>query len=414
MFMEKEKLKKDLWQYAEKALFALYGEKPDARILNRFYNEKKIFEETDAIIVWDITADIRLEAKKLGYLTNLTGTDSSCFVAYLMGASDLNPLALHYHCPQCGNIEFLDMKHALPWDVADKLCQCDHTMRADGFGIPYEMHIGSTKAHLTVAPPVMEIAECIIKERVRGIYSCITRIRRNSSASATYIWGEKTDGNYPGITLVSSSEYDRAQTLTDATGVDFYEILAGISDRYLSDPRIVQEISKGNNEGIGGFDFNSHSRAKQLTQDLAMAAPKNSFDLLQFLGAVHGTRNWLYNANVLVRNGVCKVGDLPSHRDDVFLTLRDEAGVDADFALNVANKMRKGRLDEKLTDEECMLLAQHTLPSWFIPYIEKVHYMSVKATTIGILRIALAFMWYKIHYPANFDKYMRTFVIGRK
>jgi len=43
MIREKEKLKKELWQQAEGALFALYGETPDARILNRFYSEKNDF-----------------------------------------------------------------------------------------------------------------------------------------------------------------------------------------------------------------------------------------------------------------------------------------------------------------------------------------------------------------------------------
>lgn len=404
MVSEKEKLKNQLWQYAEKALFTLYGETPDARILNRFYNEKKIFGETDAIIVWDITADIRLEAKNRGYLTNLTGTDSSCFVAYLMGASDLNPLEIHHCCPKCGKVEFVNQKRTLPWDIADKLCQCGHTMRADGFDIPYQMHIGRKKAHLTVTPPVMEIAENIIKERVRGIYSCIARIRRKNSAAATYVFGEKQDGNYPGIAMVASAEYDRAQKLTDATGVDFHEIMAGISDRYLSNPQIVSEIANGKNEGVLGFDFTSHARAKQLTEDLTMTAPQNSYDLLQFLGAVHGTRNWLYNANVLVKNGVCKVGDIPSHRDDVFMMLREETGVDPDLALNIANKICQERLAKEMTEHECSLLEHLDLPAWFVPYISKVHYMSSKAATIGILRIALAFMWYKIRYPEYFDR----------
>lgn len=108
MISERENLKKELWQRAEKTLFTLYGETPDARILKRFYDEKMFFGNTDTIIVWDITADIRLKAKHRGHLTNLTGTDSSCFVAYLMGASDINPLELHYHCPHCGKIEFIE------------------------------------------------------------------------------------------------------------------------------------------------------------------------------------------------------------------------------------------------------------------------------------------------------------------
>lgn len=403
MISEREKLKKELWQRAEKTLFTLYGETPDARILKRFYDEKMFFGNTDTIIVWDITADIRLEAKHCGHLTNMTGTDSSCFVAYLLGASDINPLELHYHCPNCGKIEFLENKRALPWDIADKPCECGHTMRADGFDIPYEMHIGRTKTHLTAAPPVMEIAENIIKERVRGIYSCISRIRRKSSSYVTFIFGEKHNGNYPGIAMVSSAEYDKAKKLTDSTGVDFEEIMMGISGRYLSDQQLVSNVANGKTGGILGFDFNGHPRAKQLKEDLMKASPQSSYDLLKFLGAVHGTRNWLYNANVLVKNGVCKIGDIPSHRDDVFMMLRDEAGIDTGIALDITNKISKGLRSGELTNNERDLLEHLELPEWFIPYIDKVHYMSSKATTIGVLRIALAFIWYKINYPDKFE-----------
>jgi hypothetical protein len=361
------------------------------------------FGNTDTIIVWDITADIRLEAKHRGHLTNLTGTDSSCFVAYLLGVSDINPLELHYHCPNCGKIEFIENKRVLPWDIADKPCECGHTMRVDGFDIPYEMHIGRMKTHLTVAPQIVEIAENIIKERVRGIYSCISRIRRKSSSSVTFIFGEKHNGNYPGIAMVSSAEYDKAKKLTDSTGVDFEEIMMGISGRYLSNPQLVSDIANGKTDGVLVFDFNGHPRADRLKEDLMNASLQNSYDLLKFLGAVHGTRNWLYNANVLVKNGVCKIGDIPSHRDDVFMMLRDEAGIDTGIALDITNKISKGLRSGELTNNERDLLEHLELPEWFIPYIDKVHYMSSKATTIGVLRIALAFMWYKINYPDKFE-----------
>lgn len=399
----KEQRKKDIWNKATARLYELYGDNPDARILNRFYSEKMIFGETDTIIVWDITADIRLEAKHCGHLTNMTGTDASCFVAYLMGASDINPLELHCFCPECGKIEFLENKCALPWDIADKPCVCGHTMRADGFDIPYEMHIGRTKTHLTVAPQVMEIAENIIAERVRGIYSCFSRIRRTASASATYVFGEKHNGNYPGIALVSSAEYDKAKKLTDSTGVDFEELMLGISNRYLSEPQLVSEIANGKTDGVLEFDFNGHSRAVRLKEDLMNASPQSSYDLLKFLGAVHGTRNWLYNADILVKNGVCKIGEIPSCRDDVFMMLRDEAKINTGIAFNITNKISKGLRSDKLTNSERDLLERLDLPEWYIPYIEKVHYMCSKASTIGALRIALAFIWYKINYPDQFE-----------
>ena len=399
----KEKLKKELWQSAEDTLFSLYGEKPDARILNRFHNEKTIFGETDAIIVWDIMADIRLEAKLGGPLNNLTGTDSSCFAAFLIGASDINPLELHYRCPKCGKIEFIENKHALPWDIIDKPCECGHTMRADGFDIPYEMHIGRTKAHLTVAPAVVEIAENIIKERVRGLYSCILKIRRNASRHTTFVFGEKHNGKYPGIDLVVPAEYGRVIKLSKDTGVDFDEIMAETSERYLSNPRLLSEIANGNTDGVLGFDFSGHSRANKLKEDLIMAAPQSSYELLKFLGALHGTRNWLYNADALVKKGECQLRELPSFKDDVFMLLRDNAKVDADIALAIANKISRGLRSNELTDNERNLIDHLDLPTWFMPYVQKVRYMSSKAAVVGTLRIALVFMWFKINYPERFE-----------
>jgi DNA polymerase-3 subunit alpha (Gram-positive type) len=179
--------------------------------------------------------------------------------------------------------------------------------------------------------------------------------------------------------------------------------MMGISGRYLSNPQLVSDVANGKTGGVLGFDFNGHPRAKQLKEDLMKASPQSSYDLLKFLGAVHGTRNWLYNANVLVKNGVCKIGEIPSHRDDVFMMLRDEAGMDTGIALDITNKISKGLRSGELTNNERDLLEHLELPEWFIPYIDNVHYMSSKATTIGVLRIALAFMWYKINYPDKFE-----------
>jgi DNA polymerase III alpha subunit (gram-positive type) len=69
----------------------------------------------------------------------------------------------------------------------------------------------------------------------------------------------------------------------------------------------------------------------------------------------------------------------------------------------MTNKISRGSRSDKLTNNECDLLDHLDLPEWFIPYIKKVHYMSSKASTIGVLRIALAFMWYKINYSDKFE-----------
>ena len=120
------------------------------------------------------------------------------------------------------------------------------------------------------------------------------------------------NGNYPGIDVAVSCEYDKAKKLTDTTGADFEKIMAGISNRYLSAERLVAEISKGETDGVLGFNFKDNPRTARLKEDLMNASPQNGYDLLKFLGAVHGTRNWLCNADILVKNGVCKIGEIPS------------------------------------------------------------------------------------------------------
>ena len=165
---KKIKLIKELWQKAEDTLHAIYGDMPDLRILNRFYAEKMIYGKSDNIIFWDLIAELRIEAKIRGDLTRLSST---CFVANLMGASEINPIDLHYFCPNCKNVEFVN-ERLLPWDLPSKRCECGSDMRPDGFGIPYELHIPKSAPwiHLSVASSFVEIAEKIIREKAQGIY----------------------------------------------------------------------------------------------------------------------------------------------------------------------------------------------------------------------------------------------------
>ena len=419
MLSEKDKLKKELWEYAEKALYTLYGENPDVRILKRFYDEKTILDNKDDIILWNIVADLRIEAKHQGHLTNLTGTDSSCFIAYLMGASDINPLSLHYLCSNCGKIEFIEDNCALPFDIAYKPCECGYSMQADGFNIPCEMYMGKRAPwpHLNVAYPFIQTAEKIVREKTQGIYRIVKLTKPNFEPLKFFFLPH--DGNpdfeenvdtvddkyldFPQITVAAPFGYDAATKLTNATGIDFYEILEKISNKHLSESLLISEFANGNTDGVLGFDFRNHPRLVGLKEDLRIASPQSSYDLLKFLGATHGTRNWLYNGNELVKNGLCKIRDLPSHRDDVFMLLRDKAKVDADVALAIANKKSNRLRSNELTDKERNLLENLDMPTWFVPYIEKVIYMGSKAAIVGTLRIALVIMWYKVNFPDKFE-----------
>ena len=426
--MRKSDLINDLWKRAEEALYALYGDMPDIRILNRFYAEKITLGQSDSIIFYDLMADIRIEAKDRKELTRLGGNGAFSLVAYLMGASEINPLKLHYFCPRCKMVEFVNAR-ALPWDMPSKQCACGCEMRPDGFDLACELY--ATKSvpymHLSVSSDFLPIAKRLIKEKMTGLY----RIADLSAADLKLnkfvflpLSGEpdfnkildRTDNKYAGIPQIAITAvrgYDVPKMLSNSCGIDFDEITAEISDRYLSDPRIIAEFARANIGGVLGFDWFGNPHSAEIKDQLIAAAPKSSYDLLKYLGSMQGVSNWWDNAERLVKDGVCAIGDIPSYRDDIFAVVRDkleEAGQPgAGIAYKISNNARVGFYAKNgLGGLDLAILESLDLPDWFIPYIEKVSYMSPKAVGVETLRIALAFMWYKINYPEAFDAFVKA------
>ena len=409
-----------LWKRARDTLNVFYGEIPDISILNRFYSEKMYFGHK--IILWDILGEIRLRAKEKDYITTLPGTLSSCFAAHLLGASDINPLPLHYRCPVCKRIEFVSDK-ALPWDMQNKPCECGAMMRADGFDIPYEMNLSGIHVSLTADWDFWETAEEIIREKTSGLYR-ICKLTKPDFSILMFVLlpfdGEsdfeknidEEDDKYrycPKITITPCYISGSARKLYEATDIHFDEIAIGSSKSFLSDSRIIPAFAKGDIGGIPYFDGWRHPRADDLRGELRSAAPKNTYDLLKYLGAMQGMTNWWNNAELLVKNGQCSIGDIPSHRDDVFMIICDklrEAGYnDPGIAHNIVAKIRNGNNSLGETKSEDRMLLEHLgLPDWFISYVEKIQFLFPKARSVNNLRTALVFMWYKVNYPEEFAK----------
>lgn len=421
---EKKKLKTKLWKKAHNALAYLYGDLPDVHILNRFYSEKMLFENSDYIMMWDLVAELRLRAKEIDCITKLSGRDTATLTAFLLTATETNPLELHYLCPVCKKVEFIKDK-ALPWDLPDKPCECGGVMSADGFDIPYEMCISRKFGpwpHLAVSAAFMKTAEKIVREKMGGLYR-ICKLTKPGFTILKFVflpfseegdYEENVDtvddkyDSYPQITIAPLLMFDRTKALTDATGIDFEKICACVSSGCFSDLRIIEAFRNGDVGGIPDFT----SKFLDMKEELRLASPKNYYDLLQFMGAMHGTNTWCDNAKCLVRDGICSIGDIPTHRDDVFMLLRDklrEAGhTDVGIAHNIAIKIRLGVYAKLgISSEDLALIEYLDLPEWFIPYAEKIQYMFPKAHNVESLRSSLTFMWYKINYPETFNEIMR-------
>ena len=357
-----KKLINKLWKKAENILYSLYGDMPDLRILNRFYSEKMAYKDSDVIIIWDLVGKICCHAVSLKHFARGSGNLGSCFTAYLLGATENNPLPLHYHCKKCGRTEFADKSKALPFDLPTKPCICGEVMHPDGFDIPYEMNMVNLCAHrlsLVVSSGFLSEAKRMVSE-------------------------------HPSITVVPYSFLDGIENLLGSKNVDFHEVQASINKKSPLYERMMETFSQGKTDGIANFDLQKEGFAS-MKEALRLAKPKTTYDILKLLSALHGTGTWTNNAERLVENGV-GISDIPTSRDDLFVVLRDSlrhTGFnDTGLAFELTEKIRYGRIDVNSR----LILSSLDLPEWFVPYVEKIQYMFPKSHSVSYLREALIFM----------------------
>ena len=100
----------EIWQKAYKRIFELYGENPDFRIVNRFLSEKAAFAHLGVAEYFEELSRVCTESiDKYNEKLVVKAPVASCLTAYLLGASEINPLPMHYYCPKCKRVEWVEV-----------------------------------------------------------------------------------------------------------------------------------------------------------------------------------------------------------------------------------------------------------------------------------------------------------------
>ena len=357
--------REETWDKAYKRIFELYGEDPDFRIVNCFLSEKAALSHYGVAEYFEELAGICQESiEKYNEKLIVKNTVASCFTAYLLGASEINPLPPHYYCKTCQRVEWTNEADCV-FDIrGTRRCECGAIMRADGYNLPYETYVPYAQKLKTKDP---------VPENYKDLFESLTKKH--------FQWS-----------LLGAAQ--AVNLLGQATGVRPEEI-------DLSDREVKYRL-------LGGDFSCMHPKlAEFLKQAYTIVQPSNYHELLKLIGMAHGTQTWRNNAEDLLMNGKCRLADIPATRDEVFIMIRDamrEHGVyDTGFAYDVANKTRKGYYFEHGMDGHTIdTLKSLGFNDWFASYLLGVRYMSSKALSVMDLKYIILLTWYQTYYPKLF------------
>lgn len=149
-------------------------------------------------------------------------------------------------------------------------------------------------------------------------------------------------------------------------------------------------------DSFRGLPFNG-----EFVRGITDVMPTTKFsDLVKIFGFAHGTNVWTENGKDLIEKGF-EPGELIAHREDIMLTLL-RYGINRKTAFQLAEMVRKGTAERRLTNEQEAYLKEHNIPDWYIESMKKIWYLSPKSNTIEHVTNYLRMIWYKIYYPVAF------------
>ena len=340
-----------------------------------------------------------------GYLVGSRGSVGSSFVATMSGITEVNPLPPHYFCPKCHWTHFFeDGSVGGGFDLPDKKCpKCGSELSKNGHDIPFAVFLGFDGDK----EPYIDLNFSSGDEQ--GVAHKYTEelFGRNNVFRAGTI---TTHFDYHSISgrmdILGHDDPKVIRMLQDITGIDPLKIpfddqktlslFSSPEALGLTPDELASAIgNKGVTVGALGLPEYGTPFVRGMLED---TRPKNFSELVRISGFSHGTGVWLNNAQDLIKNGVVKLEDVISTRDDVMNYLIQH-GVKPLTSFKVMENVRKGKgLEKGGSNNRAELDAAH-VPQWFIDSCLKIGYLFPRAHAVAYVMMAFRIAWFKVYQP---------------
>lgn len=398
-------VKDALWQRADRAMKGLYGEAVPVPVRNRYESEKAELEKSEVPVLFFLLSEIRKRAEALGEHVLVRGCTGASFVAYLLGATESNPLPPHYLCPVCKKAEFI-WNAADGWDLPPAVCACGRERKRMGHKIPFELYrpllLKSHRLDISVSAELYPkmgamIAECsteffrvVCENTGASGMQRFALLPKGASAPASAMRGAAAS-SYLVVAVLPYPALGQCRRLEQATNTSIHRIdwLNG---------RVLEQFQMRHTDGIPEF---SGEYVKTIIKDMK---PRSCSQLMKISGLAHSPGAWENNAEELLRREEASGDEIIAYRDDVWNAVQSHVLKTGDrengIARTVTEQIRKGGIAGTDAAEEMeTVFAAIGLPEWYFPAIKKIRYLFPKAHGIGYCKLAMAMMWYRINYP---------------
>ncbi|RKN66070.1 PHP domain-containing protein [Paenibacillus ginsengarvi] len=371
-----------------------------------------------------------------GFMVGTRGSVGSCLTAYLLGLSEINPLAPHYVCPSCTYSEWERSETVRSgYDLQDKSCpRCSANMDGDGHDIPCETFLGIhlnkvPDIDLNVAVEYQARAQDLLKEifgenRVfmagtskggRHLGGIIilpdgreaeeltplqpTELEGRTGWRQTHFDYRLLEHNVLKLDILRHDHPSLMRLLRELTGVEPASIPT-------NDPNVLELFRStaplGVSEELLRTSVATYGIPEMGTpfvrEMLKEALPSTFYDLLQISGLSHGTGVWEGNAQELLRSGACTLQSVIALRDHIMQDLIAH-GMESELAFKITESVRKGK---GVPDEWAVQMQACGMPDWYVRSCRQIQYLFPKAHAVSYVISAIRSAYFKLYYPQEF------------